>query len=202
MLVLTLPAKASAQGQCRINGRNAEYELHSARIKFRHSDCEAWSERNILDRQPCGELTTYICDDGTESHASYSVFTGVPTPTPAPPCLTKDHEIQTVDRDKARIHKVCGKFAFQGRTMIVCGEVGFPVEMEPAAEVLHAAQWADAGKIGDVFEVDDPTPTGRRLVLGSKVAMEVTESMPPIFGPVGTVLLLPLVIGFTSEGVG
>jgi hypothetical protein len=73
MLMLTLPKDAPPTGRCRINQRDAEYELRPDRLAFRHDGESVWQTRKVLrtldaagleDGRP---LTTYLCEgDGSE----------------------------------------------------------------------------------------------------------------------------------------
>ena len=69
MFMLTLPVDVEGcppqDGECRINGKKAEYHLGYEVIQFRYVG-EEWQERGIVDvsENIDGNLITLICDDG------------------------------------------------------------------------------------------------------------------------------------------
>lgn len=73
MLMLSIP-KAEPAGNCRINGKSAEYRVDSDHLEFRYEGEDAWDRRRILDAFHDGDVIRYSCDDGPGSTGPYLIL--------------------------------------------------------------------------------------------------------------------------------
>lgn len=81
MLMISLP-KSEPAGNCRINGRPAEYRVALDHLEFRYEGDEAWDRRRILDAFQDGDVIRYSCDDGPGSAGPYVILRPPLMPSP------------------------------------------------------------------------------------------------------------------------
>lgn len=79
--------------------------------------------------------------------------------------------------------------------LMVCVGIGFPPDVEPHADILHAAQFADAADVGDVAQHMKNNEVGRELCVSGDVAFEVGLFRFPAFWKRGEVMKFPLIVG-------
>jgi hypothetical protein len=82
--------------------------------------------------------------------------------------------------------------------LMVCTVIGFPAEVIPHQDIIHAAHFAEAADVGEVAQFLTENEVRRRLCVGSPVAFRAGRYRFPAFWKRDQIVRLPLIVGITS----
>lgn len=82
--------------------------------------------------------------------------------------------------------------------LLVCTVVGFPADVIPHQDIIHAANFAEAADVGEVAQFVTENEVRRKLCVGGPVAFQVGRYRCPAFWERDQVVKLPLVVGITD----